>query len=88
MKYPISPEYIQAAGEYLTPLYQGLEDYIIEKICEQFQTGQANATALELIRELQRRGLDLKEIEKRIRKTLGISTKELESIFQDAITRN
>ena len=88
MKYPISPEYVQAAGEYLTPLYQELEDYIIEKICEQFQTGQANATALELIRELQRRGLDLKEIEKRIRKVLGISTKELESIFQDAITRN
>ena len=88
MKYPISPAYLEAAGEYLTPLYQNLEDYIIEKICEQFQTGEANATALELIRELQRRGLDLKEIEKRIKKTLGISQKELNSIFQDAITRN
>ena len=64
MKYPITPEYIQAAGEYLTPLYQSLEDYVIDKICEQFQTGEANATALELIRELQRRGLDLKDIEK------------------------
>ena len=88
MKYPITPEYIQAAGEYLTPLYQSLEDYVIDKICEQFQTGEANATALELIRELQRRGLDLKEIEKRIRKVLGISVKELNNIFQDAITRN
>ena len=88
MKYPISPEYIQAAGEYLTPLYQSLEDYVIEKICEQFQTGEANATALELIRELQRRGLDLKDIEKRIRQVLGISAKELENIFQDAVTRN
>lgn len=88
MKYPISPDYIQAAGEQLTPLYQELEDYIIRKVCEQFQTGQANATALELIRELQRRGLDLKEIEKRIRKVLGITQRELDGIFQDAIERN
>lgn len=89
MKYPITPEYVQAAGEYLTPLYQDLEDYVIQKICEQLKiSGEANATALELIRELQRRGLDLKEIEKRIRKTLGISQKELNNIFQDAITRN
>ena len=88
MKYPISPDYIQAASEQLTPLYQELEDYVIQKICEQFRTGEANATALELIRELQRRGLDLSEIEKRIRKTLGITQKELDAIFQDAIERN
>ena len=88
MKYPISPDYVQAAGEQLTPLYQDLEDYVIEKICAQFRTGEANATALELIRELQRRGLDLKEIEKRIKRALGISQKELDAIFQDAIERN
>lgn len=88
MKYPISPEYLQAAGEYLTPLYQWLEDYIIEKICEQFQTGTANATALELIRELQRRGLAMGEIEKRIKKTLKISQRQLDAIFNDAIQRN
>ena len=72
----------------MTPLYHELEDYIIEKICEQFRTGQANATALELIRELQRRGLDLKDIEKQIMKTLGISQREFDAILQDAIERN
>lgn len=90
LKYPISPEYMQAAGEHLTPLYQDLEDFIIEKICEQFRAGegQANATSLELIRELQRRGLSLKEIEQRIRRTLKISEKQLNLIFEDTITRN
>lgn len=88
MRYPITPEYMQAAGERLTPLYRSLEDYIIEKICEQLKTGDANATALELIRELQRRGLKLSEIEKRIRQTLKISQTQLDSIFGDAIERN
>ena len=88
MKYPITPEYIQAAGEFLTPLYNSLEDYIIQKICEQFKTGEANATALELIRQLQRRGLKLDEIEKRIKQTLQISQTQLDNIFNDAVTRN
>lgn len=88
MRYPISPEYMQAAAEHLTPLYQNLEDYIIEKICEQFKTGEANATALELIRELQRRGLKLDEIERRIKQTLKISQQQLDNIFNDAIERN
>lgn len=88
MRYPITPDYMAAAGEFLTPLYQNLEDYIIQKICEQFKTGEANATAIELIRQLQRRGLKLDEIEKRIKKTLKISQTQLDKIFGDAIARN
>ena len=90
MKYPISPEYMQAAGQHLTPLYEDLEEYIIQKICKQFKLadGHANATSIELIRELQRRGLSMTEIERKIRKSLKISQKELDLIFQDAIERN
>jgi Phage minor capsid protein 2. len=88
MKYPITPEYLQNVPDGLVKLYLDLEADIINSICDRLNTGQANATALELIRELQRRGMPLKDIEKRIRKTLNISQKTLTSILEDAAMRN
>lgn len=88
MKYPITPEYLQNVPDVLVKLYLDLEADIINSICDRLNTGQANATALELIRELQRRGMPLKDIEKRIRKTLNISQKTLTSILEDAAMRN
>lgn len=89
MKYPITPDYLAAVPEPLISLYQGLEEYIIQKICESLRiSGEPNATALELIRELQRRGMPLEDIEKRIRQVLNISSKELDQIFDNAVQRN
>lgn len=89
MTYPFSGEYLENLPEPLMKIYRDLEDDIFRYICEQFRaTGDANEKAVELIRQLQRGGLPLKEIEKRIRKTLNLSEEEFDRIFKDTIERN
>ena len=89
MKYPITPNYLQHVPDELVTLYLDLETFIIQKICESLAiSGEPNATALELIRQLQRRGMPLTEVEGRIKKTLGISQKKLTAALQDAAVRN
>ena len=88
MKYPITPEYMTGAPERLVKLYQDLEETILEYICEQLKTGDANEKTIELIRGMQRRGLDLEKIEKAIRKTLHLSQQEYDRLFDGAVERN
>lgn len=86
--YPITPEYLENAPEALVRLYQVLEASILRYICEQFKTEEANATAIELIRLLQRRGLDLDKIQRIIRETTGFTQYEIDRILNDAVKRN
>lgn len=88
MTYPITGEFLERLPEPLMKIYRELEDDIFRYICEQFKTGDANEKAVELIRQLQRGGLPLKEIEKRIRKTLHLSEEEFDRIFSDTVERN
>ena len=88
MKYPLTGDYLANLPEPMQRLYQDLEDSIFEYICEQFKTGDANEKSIELIRLLQRRGLSLREIEKRIQRTLGLTKRELDHIYDGAISRN
>ena len=89
MKYPITPQYLQSVPDPLVSLYLDLEADIIRKICESLAiNGEPNASALELIRQLQRRGLPLKDIEDAIKKTLGISQKSLTEALEKAAARN
>lgn len=89
MTYPFSGEYLANLPEPLMEIYRQLEDDIFKYICFQFRkTGDANEKAIELIRQLQRGGLPLKEIEKRIRKALNLSEAEFDRIFDGAIEQN
>lgn len=88
LTYPISPEYVSTAPEPLSRLYEQLEESILAYICEQFKQDSINATAIELIKQLQRRGLPLGEIESAIRRTTGLSEKEMARLYEDAISRN
>lgn len=89
MKYPITPDYLAQVPNELVGLYRQLEADIIQKICESLAiNGEPNATALELIRQLQRRGMPLDEIQKRIRETLRISDKTLLEAMEKAAERN
>lgn len=89
MTYPFTGEYLDRLPEPLMKIYRDLEDDIFRYICEQFRaTGDANEKSIELIRQLQRGGLPLEQIEKRIRKTLNLSEAEFERIFEDAVERN
>ena len=89
MKYPITPTYLANCPNSIVDLFTGLEDYIINAICEQLRiTADPNATTLELIRQLQRGGMKLSTIEARIRRVLGISSADLDKIFDNAIEFN
>ena len=88
MKYPLTGDYLQNLPEPMQKLYRDLEDSIFEYICEQFKTGDANEKSVELIRLLQRRGLSRREIEKRIQRTLGLTKRELDRVYDGAISRN
>lgn len=88
MKYPLTGDYLQNLPEPMQKLYRDLEDSIFQYICEQFSTGDANEKSIELIKLLQRRGLSLREIEKRIQRTLGLTKRELDLVYDGAISRN
>lgn len=89
MKYPITPDYLSNVSDYLVGLFESLEDYLITTICEQLNaTGQLNASALEIIRQLQRGGLPLAKIEAQIRKVTGLGMTELDRIFDEAVAFN
>jgi hypothetical protein len=88
LTYPFTGEFLERLPEPLMKIYRDLEDDIFRYICEQFKTGDANEKAIELIRQLQRGGLPLDEIEKRIKKTLHLSEEEFDRIFKDTIERN
>ena len=89
MRYPITPDFLESAPEGIAKLYQDLEEAILSDICRRFRlSGEATETALEQIRILQRRGIPLEEIERRIQKTLELSQKEFDEVFQRAIDRN
>ena len=89
MKYPISPDYLADCPDYIVSLFNKLEEYIIKAICEQLNvSGDLNASALELIRQLQRGGLPLEKIEAQIKKITGLSQTELDKVFDEAVKLN
>lgn len=89
MKYPITPEYLERQSEAIAALYRRLEAFVLEDICSRFKTAQtATNTAIELIRELQRRGYDLTAIERYIKQTLNLTDAQYDAIWNDAVDRN
>lgn len=88
MTYPISGEYLDNLPEPMMAIFRQLEDEIFQYICGQLKTGDANEKSIELIRQLQRGGLPMKEIEKRIRKALNLSRAEFDKLFDGALERN
>lgn len=89
MKYPFSPEILDAMPEKLAELFRSLEIKLLEDICSRLQiSGQINEAAIQGIRSLREHGINLKDIEKAIAKTVGISKKELDKLLEEAVKRN
>ena len=89
MKYPITPEYLEALPDGLVRLYSDLEAFVLRDICRRFKDADsATNTAIEQIRLLKRRGYDEAEIEKRIQETLKKSEAEMQAAWDDAVERN
>lgn len=89
MKYPFQPEVLDAIPEELAELYRGLEDTLLMEICSRLKLrDELNEVTVQDIKALRSHGIDLKDIEKAIRKTTGISETKLNKLFDDVVERN
>ena len=67
MKYPFTPELLDALPEELAELYRALEDMLLDEICSRLKLkDQLNEVTVSDIRALRSHGIDLKDIEKAI----------------------
>lgn len=87
--YPFTPALLDALPEELAELFRGLEDTLLDEICSRLALkDQLNEVTVQAIRALRSHGTDLKDIEKAIRKTTGISETKLNDLLDDVVERN
>lgn len=88
-RYPFPPELLDALPEELAELFRALEITLLEEICSRLKASdQLNEVTVQDIRVLRSHGIDLKEIEKAIRKTSNISETKLNELLDDVVERN
>ena len=89
MKYPFSPEVLDALPEELAELFRSLEATLLDEICSRLKlAGELNEVTVQDIRALRSHGIDLKEIEKAIQRTANISQRDLKKLLDGAVERN
>ena len=89
MKYPFQPEILDALPEELAELFRSLEITLLDEICSRLKIAdELNEVTVQDIKALRAHGIDLKEIEKAIRKTSGISETKLNELLDDVVERN
>lgn len=89
MRYPFTPEILDALPEELADLYRNLEDTLLIEICSRLKAkDQFNEVTVQDIRALRSHGIPLEDIEKAIRKATGISEKKLKELLDDVVERN
>lgn len=87
--YPFSPALLDALPEELAELFRSLEDTLLNEICSRLKLAdQLNEVTVQDIRALRSHGIDLKDIEKAVCKTTGISEKKLKELLDDVVERN
>lgn len=88
-KYPFQPEVLDALPEKLAELFRALEITLLDEICSRLKLAdQLNEVTVQDIRALRSHGIDLKDIEKAVRKTTGISEVKLKKLLDDVEERN
>lgn len=87
--YPFSPDLLDALPEELAELFRALEITLLDEICSRLVfADQLNEVTVQDIQALRSHGIDLKDIEKAIRKTTGISETKLNKLLDDVVERN
>ena len=88
-RYPFTPELLDALPEELAELFRALEITLLGEICSRLKLrDELNEVTVQDIKALRSHGIDLKEIEKAIRQTTGISEKKLNELLDDVVERN
>ena len=88
MKFPFQPSLLEAFPEEIAELFRGLEDTLLADICSRLKTGTVGETTVLDIKALRSHGIDLKEIEKAISETSGISEKKLKKLLEEVVEKN
>lgn len=89
MRYPFTPELLDALPEELAELYRSLELKLLDEICSRLKiAGELNEVTVQDIRALRSHGIDLGEIEKAIQRTVNISRRELDKLLDEVVERN
>lgn len=87
--YPFDPALLNALPEDLAELFRALELVLLDEICSRLKAAdELNEVTVQAIRALRANGIDLKEIEKAIRETSGISKTKLNKLLDDVVERN
>lgn len=89
MKYPFSPEVLDAMPEELAELFRNLEIKLLEEICDRLKlSDKLNEVTVQDIRALRSHGIDLKDIQKAISETSKVGVDKLDKLFEDVVERN
>ena len=89
MKYPFTPELLDALPEELAELFRGLELTLLEEICSRLKiANNLNEVTVQDIRALRSHGIDLKEIKKAISEVTGVGMEKLDALFDQVVERN
>lgn len=89
VRYPFSPEILDALPEELAELFRDLELTLLEEICSRLKIAdQLNEVTVQDIRALRAHGVDLEDIKKAIRNATSIGEKKLDKLLDDVVARN
>ena len=89
MKYPFTPEVLDAIPEALAELFRALELVLLREISSRLMIADnLNQVTVQDIRALRAHGISIDEIKKEIVKTTGIGEKKLNVLLEDVVRRN
>lgn len=88
MKYPFSPDILDALPETMAEHFRTLELDLIKRICEQLKTGQPNQVSVQSLQGLKSHGISLREIRKVMKQFSGLTDKQITALFNDVVKRN
>jgi len=89
MKYPFTPELLDALPEELAELFRGLELKLLEEICSRFKiAGGLNEVTVDDIKALRSHGIELEEIKRAISQATGTGADKLDKLLDDVVERN
>lgn len=89
MKYPFSPEILDALPEELAELFRDLELKLLEEICSRLRIAdQLNEVTVQDIRAIRAHGIDMEDIKKAIRKATSTGEEKLDKLLDDVVARN
>lgn len=89
IRYPFTPELLDALPEDLAELFRALELVLLDEICSRLKAAdELNEVTVQDIRAMRAHGIDLKEIKKAIQKAAGMSEQKLNKLLDDVVKRN